>query len=125
MLILDRNKALSEWTHAQRNGLEFMLHQKSVKEGEVIWEEGKPVEQVIIVKEGACQFFNCFEDDKPLGPGTFIGETMTIMENGKNRTSLRVTRDSELFFISATDFLVFLKNNPGLLLALKDVNKLT
>lgn len=74
----------------------------------------------IMVSKGELEFFECPEAEElaSVTLGCFVCEFESLLNDNLLTTNLRAKSDAEIFVISHKDMMKFLRNNPGLLIAL-------
>eukprot|EP01017_Pseudomicrothorax_dubius_P028945 TRINITY_DN3484_c0_g1_i3.p1 TRINITY_DN3484_c0_g1~~TRINITY_DN3484_c0_g1_i3.p1 ORF type:complete len:539 (-),score=139.45 TRINITY_DN3484_c0_g1_i3:142-1758(-) len=113
--VLLKNSLLSGLSGFQKTQLEVLLKEESYVRGSLVWQKGETVDKLVIVGSGVLRFKDCKESEMgEFNMGDLIGEMDALLKGGVHRTTLESTTPSVVFAIKKTDFLHFLKRNPGL-----------
>lgn len=90
-----------------------LTHTRCFEAGELIYEEGYPLEVIYFVHSGDIKLKGLYGSttDKQVGPGEYLG--ILDMYHGKKRSSTAIAQsDASLHAISRTDMISFIESRP-------------
>lgn len=98
--------------------LESLVHIRTYKPNEIVFEEGDPGSGMYIIRSGRIQVFNRGASDQELeiarlGSGDFFGET-TLTAPASRTASVRTLESTELLGLFRADLLELTKKQPAI-----------
>jgi len=96
--------------------LESLVHVRTYKQNEIVFEEGDPGSGMYIIRSGRIQVFSKGSDGKEMEitrliPGDFFGET-TLAAPSSRTASVRAVEPTELLGLFRADLLELTKKKP-------------
>ncbi|MDP2435190.1 MAG: cyclic nucleotide-binding domain-containing protein, partial [archaeon] len=129
---LDRNPLLATLPILQRLELCSVIKPKRATAGDLIWSSSQPIRQLILISDGSFSLsvqaphtvllsdLLSSPSSSPLpsprvvelGPGSWVGETRSLLQRGLHLTTLRARSDASYFSLSDQDAFSFFASNP-------------
>ena len=101
----------------ERIQLESLVHIRTYKQNETVFEEGDPGSGMYIIRSGRIQVFSRRDDDEyeiaRLGSGDFFGET-TLTAPANRTASVRTLEPTQLLGLFRADLLELTKKQPAI-----------
>jgi hypothetical protein len=116
--IVDANGALRDLTGAQRTQLLSYLESAEVETGDVLWKQGDPIEQVVLLEDAKVTLESDLGKTEPFRSPCFLGEVDALRAGEVHETTARVVEGGRIHVASGSEFIKFLGDNPGVLLQL-------
>lgn len=117
--LVDRLVVLKENTLFRGLPIHELLHIAGITRdyklptGSTFIRAGEKGNELFILIDGEVEIYTAHKTIARLGPGSCIGE-LSIIDEEPRSASVKTVRDSRLISISRRDFLLTLKENPGI-----------
>ncbi len=113
---LEMHPVLSRLTPSQKGQLIRILKPMQAPAGEELVRQDRAVETCYLIREGTVKVTEGYWDTTELGPGELLGLRALIRNKGVADLDFTTETDTALYAIDTASLLVFLEQNPGLLL---------
>jgi CRP-like cAMP-binding protein len=104
-------------------GLESLLKSRNLEPGQILFHQGDPGDELILVQEGEISIFAPIEagtgDEKPIrlfGPGEILGE-MALIDEQPRSLSARAEKPTTILTLGQKEFKQLLGENPDMALS--------
>jgi len=116
--LFEQNAALRQLSGPQKTELQTYLEQIELREGDVLWRAGEPVDAAYLIDGGKVVLEGPKARKSPFGNAALLADIDAMRGATVHEVTAHVAEAGHAYRVDSVDLLKFLDGNPGVLLAL-------